>query len=484
MPRLVPLLLTALLLLGLGGCATNPVTGKADFVLMSEDQEIALGRRLHPQVLKEIPAYDDPQLAAYVQGIGERLASHSHRPGLIYRFTVLDSPDVNAFALPGGYIYIHRGLIAYLNSEAELAAVLAHEIGHVTARHAVRQQSMATATGVLGAVIAGRSGLPAAGDLANLAGTALVRGYGREHELESDRLGAEYLARSGYDPSAMLDVIRVLKAQETFERRLAKEEGREPRSYHGLFATHPDNDRRLQTVIAAAGRLTANGGRRERQTFLHAIDGLVFGDSEREGIRRGNHFYHRALDLALEFPAGWTLHNQPDRLLAIPPARDGFIQFSMTDLNRRLTPREFLIRRLGLKRLSHGEAIEHLGLPGYTAIAETDTAKGRLPLRYLVLFRGDKALLFIGGADPGGDPYRYDARVLATARRFHPLSEAEQPLARALRIRLIRAEENTRFAELARDSAIPNHPEERLRLLNGLYPDGEPRPGQWLKVVE
>ncbi len=202
-------LLLAPWLTGLPGCATNPVTGSSDFVLMSEQQEIALGRQSHPQILKESPEYTNAQLAAYVQRVGAKLAAHSHRSNLIYRFTLLDSPDVNAFALPGGYIYITRGLLAYLNSEAELAAVLGHEIGHVTARHSVRQQSASTATGLFGAVLAGVTGVSAAGDVANIAGTALVRGYGREHELEADRLGAEYLARSGYDPQAMLRVIHV-----------------------------------------------------------------------------------------------------------------------------------------------------------------------------------------------------------------------------------------------------------------------------------
>jgi len=122
-----------LLLLGLlAGCATNPVSGRSDFVMLSERQELEIGRRLHPQVLEQYPRYADERLQAYVQQVGERVARYSHRSALDYRFTVLDSPDLNAFALPGGYVYIHRGLLAYLNSEAELAAVLGHEVGHVT----------------------------------------------------------------------------------------------------------------------------------------------------------------------------------------------------------------------------------------------------------------------------------------------------------------------------------------------------------------
>lgn len=471
-------------LANLPGCATNPVTGSSDFVLMSEQQEIALGRQSHPQVLKETPAYANAELAAYVQQIGTQLATHSHRSELIYRFTLIDSQDVNAFALPGGYIYITRGLLAYLNSEAELAAVLGHEIGHVTARHSVRQQSVATATGLFGAVLAGATGVRAAGDLANVAGTALVRGYGREHELEADRLGAEYLARSGYDPRAMLRVIRVLKDQETFETQRAKEEGREPRVYHGLFSTHPDNDQRLQEVVGAARKFagptaTANN----TQALLKQLEGLTFGDGERDGIRRGNRFYHGELNFALEFPASWRIENGADRLQARSHDSDGLLQFTLQDRNKQVAPQNFLREQLRLNNLLKGESIEHAGMPGYTALVEQNTPFGRLPVRYAVLYRGPQALIFAGLSKAKNQPYKYDAQILQTVRSFHPLTEQERALARAQRLHILRATATTRFAALARESALPDHPEARLRLLNGHYPNGEPAPGDAVKIV-
>lgn len=471
-------------LAGLPGCATNPVTGQSDFVLMSEEQEIALGRQYSPQVLKETPAYDNPELAAYVQQIGTQIASHSHRANLIYRFTVLDSQDVNAFALPGGYIYITRGLLAYLNSEAELAAVLGHEIGHVTARHSVRQQSTATATGLIGAVLAGASGVQGAGDLANVASTAIVRGYGREHELEADRLGAEYLARSNYDPQAMLRVIRVLKDQESFEIQRAKEEGREPHVYHGLFSTHPDNDARLKEVIGAANKYAnPNAKSNNGDVFLQKLEGLTFGDSEREGIRRGNHFYHLDLDFALVFPEGWRIENRPDSLLAQSRDNDGLIQFSLEDLNKRIPPVDFLSERLKLQNIRNGESIQLDGMEGYTALADQSTTFGKLPVRFVILYRGDKALIFAGLSKTKGQPYRFDAAILKTARSFHRLSDSERSLAKAQRLHIIRASANTRFAALARESSLPNQPEAQLRLLNGYYPTGEPTPKEAIKIV-
>ncbi|MGH8245507.1 MAG: M48 family metalloprotease, partial [Gammaproteobacteria bacterium] len=242
MKRFLAAILTSSALLS--GCATNPVTGGKDFVLMSEKDEIAIGQQVNQQVLQQYAVYDDVELQNYVQYVGAKVAAKSHRPELSYHFTVLDSREVNAFALPGGYIYITRGLMSYLNTEAQLAAVLGHEVGHVTARHAVRQHSASQLTSIGTAI--GAAFIPGLGQagyqLAGVLSTALLRGYGREHELEADRLGAEYLARSGYDSGAMLEVVKALKSQELFEFKLAKAEGREPHVYHGLFSTHPDSD--------------------------------------------------------------------------------------------------------------------------------------------------------------------------------------------------------------------------------------------------
>ena len=211
------------------------------------------------------------------------------------------------------------GIMVYMNSEAELAGVLGHEIGHVTARHSVRQQSVGTLTGLLGAGIGILTGSDEAAQVANVGGTALVRGYGRNHELEADRLGSEYLARVGYDPEEMIDVVEILKDQEEYDKQLAKEEGREPRAYHGTFSTHPTNDKRLQEVVKAANKFkTAATREPNREVFLNYINNVVVGDNEHDGIIRGNKFYHKEMNLFVEFPKGWKVDNLPDRLVAQP----------------------------------------------------------------------------------------------------------------------------------------------------------------------
>ncbi|HAJ92400.1 MAG TPA: peptidase M48 [Gammaproteobacteria bacterium] len=479
---------TILLLLVTGflltACATNPVTGGSDFVLMSEDEEIRLGHKYSTEVLQEMPAYKDPVLEELVQRIGKQLATHSHRPNLAYQFTIVDSTSVNAFALPGGYIFITRGMLAYLNSEAELAAVLGHEIGHVTARHSVRQQSTAAVTGILGAVVAASTGINGIDSLTDMAGTVIVRGYGREHELEADRLGAEYLAKSGYDPAAMLEVVGVLKNQEAFEVAIASKEDREPNVYHGLFSTHPDNDARFREVINAAKKFkTGTTTRIGRDSFLLRLDGMTFGDSTQEGIVRDNRFYHRDLNFSLTFPKDWRIDNQTQKIIATPESKDGLIQMSIAGIKGQQSPRQFMEQHMQLENMRQGKTFSSGDLKGYTAIADGETPYGPRRVRYVVIYRDGSAYILAGAANDRKNPWKYDAAMLATATSLHRLTAAEEKLAAGQKLDIIRATEGMTYADLARRSPINDYPEEQLRLLNNQYPTGEPEPSRLLKIV-
>ena len=482
------LFLFLLILVTGSGCAVNPVTGQQDIVLMSEQQELSLGRKGNQQVLQQYATYDDPELQAYVQNVGQNLAAKSHRTDLVYRFTVLDSKEVNAFALPGGYIYITRGLMGYLNSEAELAAVLGHEIGHVTARHAVRQYSAAQLANIgatLGAIFIPGMNTTASNQLVQLFGTALLRGYGREHELEADQLGAEYLARTGYDPQAMLDVIRALKNQETFEVKAARAEGREPNIYHGLFSTHPDNDTRLQEVIAYADKYRESSSKYTgKEVYLEKINGLVFGDSPKEGIVRGQIFYHADLGFAIRLPEDWNVTNQPQQLLITAPGGAAIMQMMVDDINKRITPREFLLTRMGLKKLSHDTDLDINGLDAHTGLAPVNTSLGNRTARFTVIYFNDRAYVLAGiTKDPARVP-DYDAYFMETAQSFHAMTDKERTLARPLRIETIVANADTSFSTLANQSPLDTYPEEQLRLINAMYPNGQPVPGTKLKIIK
>ncbi len=474
----------ALLFLGLTGCAQNPVSGSHDFVMLSEDSEIAQGRTNHPKIIAQYGRYEDEALQAYVQSVGEKLAEVSHRKNLIYRFTVLDSPVINAFALPGGYIYITRGLMAYLNSEAELAAVLGHEIGHVTARHGVRQQSASQAAGLgylLGSILFPELRGGPSQDLFNLMSGALLSGYGREHELESDGLGAEYLAKAGYEPKAMIEVIRVLKAQETFAAAEAKKQGREAQGYHGLFASHPDNDTRLHEVVGTADKFSVGKkGKVLRRQYLENIDGLVFGDSEEQGIRSGRHFYHLAMNFAVDFPISWQVNNRPDSLQAIAVNGLAFIDMRATDINRKLSPREFIKQRLKLSDLRSGEQLNINGLEGYTGLL---TLKKK-PVRVSVIYFNDRAFVFFSGVKNSQDFERFDVDFLSTARSFHQLGASEKQLAHSLSLEVLTVSKRDNYASWAGQSRISNSPLSQLKLLNGHYPDGHLSAGTLAKRVK
>jgi predicted Zn-dependent protease len=474
----------------LAGCAMNPATGRRDFVTMTEAQEIEIGREYHQKILEVYRKYDDPELQTYVEQVGKRLAAKSDRRDLIYRFTVLDSSEVNAFATPGGYIYITRGILAYLNSEAELAAVLGHEIGHVTARHAVRQHSAQQATQfgfILGSILLPELATQEAADLYSLLGGVLIRGYGRKMELEADHFGTKYIARVGHRPEAMLEVIGVLKNQELFEAARAKEEGREPQSYHGLFSTHPDVDQRLQEVVRAADALQSEGAwvmpRSDGvDAYLDRVDGMIFGPGTAEGVVRGRDFYHRNLGVALRFPAGWRIRNLPTALRAESRGNDAVIQISTQGLNKRIPPDEFIQSRLGLT-LSNGQAFRTGGLEGFTGRTRLDTQWGQQVGRVTVVYRGASAWIFLGAGKTSAVLERYDSAFFEVARSLRSLAEAERQLAEGLKIQVMPVKTGLTYSGLAGSSRLPNYPEARLRLLNGHYPTGEPAPGKSIKIV-
>jgi predicted Zn-dependent protease len=476
--RVVALLLALLL----ADCAQNPVTGQQNFVLMSESQEVATGRSEDPKIRQQYGVYDNAPLQQYVSEVGQRLAKASHRPSLEYRFLVVDSPDVNAFALPGGYVYITRGILAYLNSEAELAAVLGHELGHVTARHSVQQLTAAKAANVGAAILQvfvpeARSAL---GDsVINLLGGALLSGYGREHELEADRLGAEYLARTGYDPQAMVRVVGVLKNQESFDAEVAKAEGRQPRAYHGLFASHPDNDTRLQQVVGEAARFKQAATRTAQEDFLRRIDRMHFADSPGQGVVRNHFFYHAELGLAMRFPPGWRVQNRPQNVQATSPQGEALIDLRAAGPAKG-SPAETLRRQTRMPSGAEVAAISIGGLPA----AVTNTSIGGRPTRIACVFLGESAYLIGAQGRSAAAFTRYESEIQDSLTSFHAITNEERMLARPLRMRVITAHANLTFAELARHSPLGQHAEGYLRVINGRYPAGEPVAGEPVKIVE
>src|SRR5262245_16564507 len=319
-----------LCLLLLSACVRNPATGKREIVLVSESQEVAMGQQADVQTREEYGVVDNAALQNYVQTMGQKLVAVSHRPNLQWHFTVVDSPVVNAFAIPGGYVYITRGILSYLGSEAELAGVVGHEIGHVTARHTVRQMTRAQLAQIglgVGGVLS-----PTFGRLGNLAqnglGLLFLR-FSRDNEREADRLGVEYAARAAYDPREVSNFFEVLG-------RLSAAGDRE--TIPGWLSTHPDPPERVQTTRMLAQEwiqmlgLTAERLVVNRDNLIRSIDGLVFGNDPREGFSEGREFYHPTLQFQIAFPDGWQVENTRMAVIALDPQKSAQMQLRIAQV--------------------------------------------------------------------------------------------------------------------------------------------------------
>lgn len=300
-------------------CATNPVTGKRQLALISEAQEIAMGREADKDVVASIGLYPDESMQRYVQTLGARIAATTERPDLPWTFRVVDDAAVNAFAIPGGFIYVTRGIMAHLNSEAELAAILGHEIGHVTARHSVSQmsqQQLAQVGFAAGMILSPK--FAQFGDMAQVAMGLMFMKFSRSDESQSDALGMKYMMAGGYDPRALVDVFGMLDglSQQSSAGRLPQ-----------WMSTHPDpENRQVWATKAVAGlqtdlsRLAVN-----RPEYLGRLDGMMFGDNPREGFFRDASFRHPDMAFRMDFPQGWKSSNQKQSVGAISPNEDAIV---------------------------------------------------------------------------------------------------------------------------------------------------------------
>jgi predicted Zn-dependent protease len=472
------------------------VTGRTEMSVMDEAAEIAEGRKAHEAVMAEYGGAltQPPQLAAYVAELGQRLAKQSHRANLKWTFTVLDSPQVNAFALPGGYVYVTRGLLAYMDSEADLAGVIGHEIGHVTARHgaqrATRQQR--AGAGVLAATVFGvlleTVGVGGAAQAANQVSTGIAAGsiasYSREQELQADRLGAEYLARTGYSPKNMVDVIGVLKDQERFAADDARAAGKKAPEGASWLSSHPSNDQRLAEMTKVAAQYPGQYGDDARTRFLRAIEGLVFGDSREQGVVRGQTFFHEPLGLVLTAPPGWTIDNDADALSFINPAGDAALVMKLVPPSAGKTHEEIL--RNGLKA-TQGRT-ERTPVGGFEATYFVGQRQGQnnqaQPLEVtLVNGPGNRTYALLHAARDAATLARHRTALREATASFRAFTAADRSAARPWVLRTV-AMPAGGFAELARRSPLGPQAERQLRLINGVYAGGSIASGRAVKIVE
>lgn len=492
--RMFALVLTTALAAGLSGCGTqvvNPVTGQTERTTMDERTELAEGKKAHEQVKQEYGVYNDSRLQAYVNEVGQKLAKQSHRANIPWTFTVLDSPEINAFALPGGYVYITRGILAYMESEADMAGVIGHEIGHITARHgaqrATRQQNAGLgvlAATVLGAVLESKAGMSGGtemfGQMAQGVAAGYVATYSREQELQADRLGAEYLARSNYDPRNMIDVIRVLKLQEAFAIDEARAAGKSAPERDNWLSSHPSNDQRLQAISQNAAQFKGTYASDGSQRFFQMIESMRFGDSPEQGLTRGQQFFHPSLGFAMTAPPGWRIQNEPSALTFISPQGDAALKVLPVPPQAGKTHDEIL--KNGFKATQGQVTRGTIG--GFAATHFTgvrQVAAGRTePLQVTVVSGPAQATYAMAylAADEAAKQRAF-ANLTATEKSFRAMTAADRQAARPWQVRTVPMPRGG-FAELARRSAIP---EKRLQLLNGTWGRNDPPVGQMVKTV-
>ncbi|MSO66040.1 MAG: peptidase M48 [Alphaproteobacteria bacterium] len=466
-----------------GGCTTNPATGGQSFTLfMSPEDEVRMGAQEHPKVIAEFGGvYDEPKVAGYVAELGGRLVANSEMPRFPFTFTVLNSPIINAFALPGGYVYVTRGLVALANNEAELAGVIAHEIGHVVARHTAQRYSQSVATqlglGVLGAVL-NNSDLV---QVAQMGGELYLLGYSREQEFEADTLGVRYMRQAGYDPQSMASFLRSLEADKNLMSRLYDRELPDG----GLFATHPRTADRVDRAVQDAG---GRGGVANRDRFLGEIAGMLYGDDPDQGFIRGTSFVHTKLRFSFQVPPGFRLVNS-SKVVSARKRGAGVIRFDSAPRERSHPDPLIYLTQVWAPRfnLQRPERIEVNGMRGATAAARIsgrlDDYSGPVDARLVVVQApGNVLYRFLFLTTPAAtNALRDDFQ--RTTYSFRLLSEAEAKNLQPLTVELVPVRPGDSQESLAARLPFDDLRVERFRVLNGLPPGVVPPPGERVKVI-
>lgn len=468
--------------LALSGCQVAPGTGRSGFNLLSEDDERQMGRETHPQILKEFGgAYADPAVSAYVAGLGQRLVAVTETPGAEFRFTVLNSSIVNAMALPGGYIYVTRGLMGLCGDEAELAGVLGHEIGHVLARHTAERVSRAQAGGLLASVLGAVVGVPGVGDVAQAGAAAYLQSFSRDQESEADHLGLRYMTRGGWHPQAMVTMLNRLRDQARLEALMA---GRSPDSIDQLdfMASHPRTvDRVTATMTEVAG--AAPQGALGVDSYLDRINGLVYGDDVSQGVVRDRAFLHPVMGLRFEVPAGFRLVNGDKAVVATHPS-GAMIVFDAVPA-RNMADMGQYIARVWLPRsaLSGQEDIQVGGMAAATATTQGRLKQGRVDVRVVAIRFDSDSICRFTFVTPPDQTAALNPDLLRATHSFRRLGEAERAAVKPWRVTVIKAQAGDSVESLAARMAQDDWKVDVLRVLNGLQPGDQIRPGQRIKLV-
>jgi predicted Zn-dependent protease len=449
--------------------------------LLSDADEARMGAEAHEQILAEFGgAYDDPELAAYVTSIGKFLALTSERPNVDFTFTVLNSPIVNAFANPGGYVYVTRGLLALAGDEAELAGVIAHEIGHVAARHHEERMGNSLLANLGLTLLGALTKSQQIAGIAQFGALALLQSYSREQEYEADLLGVRYMSRAGFDPEAMAAFLSKLKAYSEFEALEAGQPGANDQL--SLLATHPRTADRVRRAIQAAGLRKVQDPIVGRDIYLNKIDGILYGDDPDQGLVRGRQFIHPALRFAFEAPPDFALLNGESQVSGRGP--DGallvFDGAQRTDPSMQAYVRDTWLAQVNIQGL---EPLRIDRRDAATAAFRIDIQGQTYDARAVAIAFDSRTIFRFLFLTPPAVTARYDEAFRRTAYSFRTISAAEAAAVTPRRIALHRVAAGETPAQVARRMALDGHKLERFLVLNGLQQAQPLSAGALVKIV-
>ncbi len=471
----------------LAACSVNPATGERNFTaFMSPEEELEIGREQHPQIIQQFGGvYNDPKVTAYVNRIGQSLAQVSELPDLDFTFTVLDDDIVNAFALPGGFVYISRGLLGLANTEAELAGVLGHEIGHITGRHSAQRhsQSVLAGIGTVGVSILSSVflGTTAVGDAVGQSAGVYLQGFSREHEFEADTLGVRYLSRTGYETGAMASFLSSLEAFSALEAKVSGLP--DPASRYNIMSTHPRTGDRVNAAIRAANVQPVTNPKTGEREYLAAIDGIVFGDSEAEGFVRDRRFVHEPGNFMFEVPQGFKLFNGARQVTARGP-NDSLILFSGGKIPHRGNMATYLTRVWSKNTpLADVETITINGMQAATGRTQIRNRTGSFDARLIAIRHDPNNIYRFMFLTRPSQTAALSKELRRTTFSFRKLTAADRARYGPWRIEMRVVRRNDTVARLSRNIPMQGPKDEWFRVLNGMKPGQEPVPGQVVKVV-
>ena len=466
----------------LAGCSVNPATGDREINFVSESQEIEMGRESDKSILAQYGVYEDITLEQYVDKVGKKLAAVSERPSLEWHFRLLDSPVVNAFALPGGYIYMTRGIVAAMNSEAQLAGVLGHEIGHVTARHTAKQitRSQLAGVGLLAGMILSPE-IARYGDVLQQGVGLMFLKFGRDAENQADELGIRYAIKAGYDPRAIPGTYDMLK-------RLAERSGG-----GGLptwLSTHPDpGDRKNRTnTLAHEAVMAREGGERglvvNEDAFKNSLEGLVYGDDPRHGYMIDNHFYHPELKIQMDWPNGWTVDNSAAAVTGVSSDQKAAIQLTLADTKDGPdSPAAYaaFLEQKGVFKEAVGRSSTIHGAEAWIGQASVQGQSGTEVMAVAFIQKGGGTLYQFVGV-PGQT--NADGRFANTVESFWPLKDPTKADVKPDRVDVVTAPGGKTIQAIVTSTSNIAKPADEIAWLNALFPTDVVPSGELLKLVK